>query len=112
MKNKKLLFFTRILPSLIYTQNKEAREARIICLMQACTFESPLKTKIKIMKEDFLNEFRCDCGKLLFKGSGLSGKIEIKCKRCGKIKTITGKFTPFFLRDKNRNGYYRKIEAI
>ena len=34
-------------------------------------------------------EYRCDCGKLLFKGMLSSGRIEIKCLRCGKILTIS-----------------------
>jgi|GEM_PF-5446131 len=51
------------------------------------------------MKEECLNDYRCDCGKLLFKGSELRGKIEIKCKRCGKIRTISGKFVPLLCRD-------------
>jgi len=36
-----------------------------------------------------LNEYRCDCGRLLFKGELLKCLVEIKCKKCGKIKTIT-----------------------
>jgi DNA-directed RNA polymerase subunit RPC12/RpoP len=33
-------------------------------------------------------EYRCECGRLLFKGTLETGKIEIKCKKCGSIKTI------------------------
>ena len=51
------------------------------------------------MKKDALNDYRCDCGKLLFKSSGLSGKIEIKCNRCGKIKAIGAEAGNFLLRD-------------
>ena len=40
------------------------------------------------MKFAPLNEFRCKCGRLLFKGVLLTCKLEIKCKRCGGIKTI------------------------
>jgi hypothetical protein len=35
-----------------------------------------------------LNEHRCSCGRLLFKGALKDCTIEIKCRRCGKIKTI------------------------
>ncbi len=35
-----------------------------------------------------LEEYRCRCGKLLFKGHFLAGEIEIKCKRCGKISLL------------------------
>lgn len=35
-----------------------------------------------------LIEYRCDCGKLLFKGFMLVSVVEIKCKRCGKTKTF------------------------
>jgi len=57
------------------------------------------------MKEDFFNEYRCNCGKLLFKGSGLSGKIEIKCKRCGTIKSIIGEVKRLLLRDTDASAY-------
>jgi len=33
-----------------------------------------------------LIEYRCQCGKLLFKGLLIIGVIETKCKRCGQIK--------------------------
>ncbi len=36
-----------------------------------------------------LNDQRCTCGKLLFKGN-FSGQIEIKCLRCGQIKSFSG----------------------
>ena len=31
------------------------------------------------------NEWRCDCGKLLFKGAFLAGLIEVKCGRCKRM---------------------------
>ncbi len=34
------------------------------------------------------NEYRCQCGKLLLKGTILNGFLEIKCKRCGIINKI------------------------
>jgi len=40
------------------------------------------------MEQSNLNEYRCDCGKLLFKGNLKSCTVEIKCRRCGEIKTI------------------------
>lgn len=36
------------------------------------------------------HEYRCSCGKLLFKGVVFSSNIEIKCKGCGKINQISG----------------------
>jgi phage FluMu protein Com len=40
----------------------------------------------------FLQEYRCKCGKLLFKGSPKNRRadfqIEIKCRKCGEIKLI------------------------
>ncbi len=38
-----------------------------------------------------LREYRCDCGKLLFKGSLLISVVEVKCKRCGEVSTFRGK---------------------
>ena len=35
-----------------------------------------------------LNEQRCKCGKLLFKGILFDGILEIKCKRCDQINTM------------------------
>jgi len=40
------------------------------------------------MEKPNLNEYRCSCNKLLFKGVLTDCKIEIKCRRCGEIKTI------------------------
>lgn len=36
----------------------------------------------------FLNEYRCECGKLLLKGIFFDARLEIKCKKCGKINKI------------------------
>lgn len=35
-----------------------------------------------------LPEYRCTCGKLLFKGTLLFSTVEIKCKRCGVVQRI------------------------
>lgn len=35
-----------------------------------------------------LNEYRCHCGKLLFKGIFFDGTLEIKCKKCGTISRV------------------------
>lgn len=35
-----------------------------------------------------LDEHRCKCGKLLFKGMLFDGSIEIKCKRCDRLNKI------------------------
>ncbi|MDP3899609.1 MAG: hypothetical protein Q8Q23_00850 [bacterium] len=41
--------------------------------------------------ENFLNqEYRCLCGKLLFKGLLIDSEIEIKCKGCREIRKIKG----------------------
>lgn len=42
------------------------------------------------MEPRILNDYRCDCGKLLFKGSLLSCELEIKCKRCGAVRIFRG----------------------
>jgi hypothetical protein len=36
-----------------------------------------------------LQDYRCECGKLLFRGLLLSGIVELKCKRCNTIKKFT-----------------------
>lgn len=40
------------------------------------------------MESIISHEYRCSCGKLLFKGAILSGSMEIKCLRCGKISKM------------------------
>lgn len=35
-----------------------------------------------------LQEYRCSCGKLLFKGSLAFCSVEIKCRRCGLIVSV------------------------
>lgn len=40
------------------------------------------------MEVSHLIEYRCACGKLLFKGLLLISMIEIKCKRCGETRLI------------------------
>jgi hypothetical protein len=41
------------------------------------------------MEISYLQEYRCSCGKLLFKGFLLLSLVEIKCKRCAKT-TVFG----------------------
>lgn len=38
----------------------------------------------------FLYDYRCNCGKLFFRGALLTCNLEIKCKRCGSITSISG----------------------
>jgi len=40
------------------------------------------------MDTSSLKEYRCTCGKLLFKGHIVLSVIEIKCKRCGTVRLI------------------------
>lgn len=42
------------------------------------------------MKSLISHEYRCSCGKLLFKGMAFTSMIEIKCRSCGKINQISG----------------------
>ena len=37
-----------------------------------------------------LKEYRCSCGKLLFKGLLGASIVEIKCKRCNNITSFGG----------------------
>ncbi|HUO55865.1 MAG TPA: hypothetical protein VMU27_00285, partial [Candidatus Paceibacterota bacterium] len=38
------------------------------------------------MNQSDLGEYRCSCGKLLFKGTLSAGVVEVKCRRCGSTK--------------------------
>lgn len=40
------------------------------------------------MSTQLSEEYRCNCGKLLFKSPGFSGCVEVKCRRCGRIKVF------------------------
>jgi LSD1 subclass zinc finger protein len=42
------------------------------------------------MEQTELKEYRCLCGKLLFKGMFSEGTVEIKCKSCRKILSFLG----------------------
>lgn len=42
------------------------------------------------MDQQLLIEYRCGCGKLLFKGLMLVAVVEVKCKRCGKSTLYNG----------------------
>ena len=35
-----------------------------------------------------LDDYRCECGKLLLKGIFFDGTLEIKCRRCGEINKV------------------------
>lgn len=41
-------------------------------------------------ENDILNDYRCTCGKLLFRGFLLSGSVEIKCRNCKRIRAVHG----------------------
>jgi PAS domain S-box-containing protein len=41
------------------------------------------------MQKLFSQEIRCDCGKLLLKGMIFDGTLEIKCKRCNRIRELS-----------------------
>ncbi len=47
-----------------------------------------------------LQEYRCQCGKLLFKGFMLVSLVEIKCLRCGAIQVINEMSGSFLGKDK------------
>lgn len=52
------------------------------------------------MENSLLKEYRCACGKLLFKGFLTNAVIEIKCKRCEKVNLFEENYsqkipTPF-----------------
>ncbi|MEK7627919.1 MAG: hypothetical protein AAB421_00665 [Patescibacteria group bacterium] len=42
------------------------------------------------MTVEILNDYRCSCGKLLFRGMVLTGSIEIKCRYCKRVETVDG----------------------
>jgi len=43
------------------------------------------------MNQNLYSEYRCKkCNKLFFKGVLVDSEIEVKCKRCGEIRTIKG----------------------
>lgn len=46
------------------------------------------------MSANSSQEYRCDCGKLLFKSPHFTGYIEIKCRRCGQIKVFEQQIEP------------------
>jgi phage FluMu protein Com len=50
-----------------------------------CGIGPPART---CMNTPELQEYRCDCNKLLFKATLVDGVVEIKCKRCAKVSTI------------------------
>lgn len=40
-----------------------------------------------------LIEYRCDCGRLLFKGVLVQAQVEVKCRRCGAL-VLFGSLNP------------------
>ncbi len=48
------------------------------------------------MENSHLKEYRCNCGKLLFKGSLVSAVVEVKCKRCEKVNLFEENFSEKF----------------
>lgn len=35
-----------------------------------------------------LVEYRCTCGKLLFKSDAPAGRVQVPCPRCGTVKMV------------------------
>lgn len=65
----------------------------IICILGKFYLKQIIvhNNSVRIMFEGVplnLIEYRCTCGKLLFKGFILISVVEIKCKRCGATKTF------------------------
>jgi len=50
--------------------------------MNDSTYSPPSPSKLKSKN---INEWRCECGKLLFKGAFLAGLLEVKCSRCKRM---------------------------
>ena len=69
-------------------KENEAREAQVVLQLGLFRF---IPSKTSIMEFPPLSEYRCDCGKLLFKGALLVSLVEVKCKRCGRISTFKGR---------------------
>ncbi len=46
-------------------------------------------TTLRTMSSRLLIDYRCTCGKLLFKGLLCQGFIEVKCRRCGVVSVWT-----------------------
>lgn len=42
------------------------------------------------MGKSWHREYRCDCGKLLFKGLLVDSEVEVKCRGCKQITTVVG----------------------
>lgn len=65
-----------------------------------------------------LKEYRCDCDKLLFKGALFLSTVEVKCKRCGSVKTFNDSarghitFTLFVDRNGRLSDTCRMAEAL
>lgn len=61
------------------------------------------------MNECCWGEKRCECGRLLFKSLDLCGKVEIKCRRCGRIKLIECDLDGFAIKDADNFSYEAAI---
>ncbi len=48
-----------------------------------------VRSPLGLLKMNESRDYVCLCGKLLAKGYIFNGEIQIKCKRCGRIHTIT-----------------------
>ncbi len=57
------------------------------------------------MSSPHLIEYRCPCGKLLFKGLLFSSVVEVKCRRCGSFSMWTpGERTPWAMIECDASG--------
>lgn len=42
------------------------------------------------MHQEGMSDYRCSCGKLLFKGRLVEARVEVKCKHCRGISSFLG----------------------
>lgn len=47
-------------------------------------------TKVTPAADFDMLDYRCNCGKLLFRGTLQTGIVAVKCKRCRSIMTFVG----------------------
>lgn len=68
---------------------------------------------MRVMETCPFKEFRCNCGKLLFKGVLIASVVEIKCLRCRAINTLHGlSQISFVVRDSSGANYLNSVSQF